>query len=192
MKRLAFCLSSAAALALTFASSAGADGIVAVELAARVGAATSPGWVANPFALGFGARAGASFHGFYGGITAMYYLGGSFGASGFHTVLIGLEGGYTLKVGPVLLRPQVGVGDGSFSQTASDGVNNPPISTLVGNVYLEPGVVVMIPIGSFFVGADANALILPAFSLANSDGMGSEPAKTYLSFSAHAQVGVRF
>jgi hypothetical protein len=161
---------------------------VQFEAAAVVGAASNPGFIANPFALGFGGRAGIDLYGFYGGLSALYYVGGSFGGSGFHTLLLGAEAGYTLTLPHVRIRPKVGFGDGTFTQTASDGVNNPPISTSVGNVFVEPGVVLLAPIGPLFVGVDANALILPHFTIATTD----PSAKTYASFSAHGQVGVVF
>lgn len=165
-----------------------ADGLTELEFAARAGAATSPGWIANPYAFGFGGRAGLSIDGLYCGISALYYLGGSGGEAGFHTLLIGLEAGYTLKLPHVWIRPQVGVGMGTFTEDVTDGVFNPPLSTSVGNIYVEPGVVVLVPIGPMFVGADANALILPGFTLATPDPR----AKTYGSFSAHGQIGVFF
>ena len=183
-------LVAAAALGLTVACPrlARADSAVELEAAARIGAASSPGWIANPYALGFGGRAGASFYGFYGGISALYYLGGSGGESGFHTVLVGLEAGYTFKLPHLRLRPQVGVGGGTFMQEASDGALNPPITTTVGNVYVEPGLVVLFPVGPIFLGADANALLLPRFTLATPGAT----ARTYASFSAHGQIGVFF
>jgi hypothetical protein len=173
------CLACAA-----YAPAARADNPVQIEAAGRLGAATSPGWVANPYAFGLGGRVGASAYGFYGGLSAFYYLGDA----GFHSLLIGLEAGYTLKLPRVWIRPQLGVGSGTFTETVSDGVSNPPLTTSVGNVYVEPGVVVLVPLGRFFVGADANALIVPHFTLATPD----PSAKTYGSFSAHAQVGVFF
>jgi hypothetical protein len=185
-------LVTAVTLSLTHATPARAVDHVDFEAAARVGAATSPGWIANPYAFGFGARAGVSVYGFYGGISGLYYLGGSAGSSGFHTVLVGLEGGYTIKLPFVRIRPQVGVGDGTFSQSASDGASNPAQTTSVGNVYVEPGVVVLVPVGPIFVGADANAILLPGFTLATAEGAPPAVARTYASFSAHAQIGVFF
>jgi hypothetical protein len=174
-----------------FAESARADGIVFVEGAARVGYATNPGWAANPFGFGVGGRAGVSAFGFYGGVSAMYYLGDSAGVTGYHTLLLGVEGGYTLKLGLFRLRPLVGFGAGSFSEQAPDGVNNPPVTTTVGNVYVEPGALGMVAIGPVLLGIDANALILPAFTLAALPPATSS-AKTYASFTAHAQVGFVF
>jgi len=188
MKRTSLLLVASLLLALVYSRQARADGPVAIEAAARVGGASSPGWIANPYAFGFGARAGASIYGFYGGISGIYYLGGSAGGSGFHTLLVGLEAGYTFKLPFLRIRPQVGVGDGTFTQSASDGVLNPPVSTSVGNVYVEPGVVVLIPVGPIFVGGDANALVLPGFTLATPGAT----ARSYVSFSGHAQIGVFF
>jgi hypothetical protein len=161
---------------------------VELDAAIRLGSATSPGWVASPYGFGFGGHAGVSVYGFYGGLSAMYYLGGSAEGAGFHTLLVGVEAGYTFKLKSLRLRPQVGVGSGTFTESASDGVNNPPITTSVGNIYVEPGLVLFVPVGPIFLGADANALLLPHFTLATPDAT----AKTYASFSAHGQIGVFF
>jgi hypothetical protein len=175
-----------------------AEGPIEVELATRVGAATtpagSPGWPANVYGFGFGGRAGVSIYGFFGGLSAIYYLGGSPGVDGYHSLLIGLEAGYTFKLRVMRLRPQVGFGDGNFTESAPDGTNpaNPPVATTVGNIYVEPGLVAIVPIGPIFVGVDANALILPSFTLAAPEGSPANPARTYVSFSAHGQVGVMF
>ena len=49
------------------------------EVAAVVGGAPSPGNVggANPLGLGIGGRAGVAFSGFYGGVSAINYFGGT-------------------------------------------------------------------------------------------------------------------
>ncbi len=188
MKRLVLVPVAVLGVALSSARPARADGPVELEFAARAGAATNPGWIANPYAFGFGGRAGASIYGFYAGVSAIYYLGGSAGASGFHTLLVGVEAGYTFKLPHLRLRPQLGVGGGTFTEEAPDGALNPSMTTSVGNVYLEPGVVALFPVGPIFLGVDANALILPGFTLATPDAT----AKPYLSFSAHGQIGVFF
>jgi hypothetical protein len=195
-KLLSLSRACAAAAALSVPSPAHADPIE-LEAALRAGGATNPGWIGNPFAFGFGGRAGASFYGFYAGLSATYYLGAGGGVDGFHSLLIGLEAGYTLKLGRVRLRPQVGFGEGTFSQVVADGAFNPTTTDMVGNVYVEPALVALVTIGPIFVGADAGAILLPGFTLAspeNADGMPEYPAvaKTYGSFSAHGQVGVLF
>lgn len=184
--RLLLALTSAASVLVT--SPAWGWDSVEFDAAARLGSATSPGWIASPYGFGFGGHAGASVYGFYGGLSAMYYLGGTGSGAGFHTLLLGLEGGYTFKLKSVRLRPQVGVGSGTFSENVSDGVNNPTLTTSVGNVYVEPGLVLFVPVGPIFLGADANALLLPHFTLATPD----PTPKTYVSFSAHGQIGVFF
>jgi hypothetical protein len=188
MKRAAISTLPVLALVSSISVDAFADRPLEPEIAARVGAATNPGWIANPFGFGFGGRAGTSLYGFYGGISALYYLGGSDGSAGFHTLLIGLEAGYTIKLPFLRIRPQVGVGNGTFTETEPDGALNPAQTTSVNNIYVEPGVVVMVPVGPIFLGVDANALLLPGFTLA----VPGSSAKTDASFSAHGQVGVRF
>jgi hypothetical protein len=58
-------------------------------------------------------------------------------------------------------------------------------------LYLEPGIVVLVPLGRFFfVGADLNALFLPSATGAN--GMSNNTPAPYVSLSTHAQVGIQF
>jgi hypothetical protein len=192
LRRNAFAIALVATVPLAgLARSARADGPIDFEVAGRVGSGTNPGWIANPFAASMGGRAGVSVYGFYAGLSATYTFNLSGGVDTFHSVLIGIEGGYTFKLPHLRLRPQVCVGDGTFSQEEPDGVLNPPVTTQVGNVFVEPGVVGIVPLGPLFVGLDANVLLLPAFTLFSANDV-ALPAKTYASFTAHAQLGVLF
>jgi hypothetical protein len=179
--------------AISYAGTAHALGPVDIEIAARGGFATNPSsgdFSANPFGGGIGGRAGVSVFGIYGGISGMYYFGGSAnvpspaldpsGSLSVHTALEGFEFGYTLPIPFIKLRPQIGVGNSTTTESF------PKQSFSSSNLYLEPGVLLMIPFGHFFVGADVNALILPSESLPLSQ------SKTYVSLSVHGQVGVRF
>jgi hypothetical protein len=177
-----------------------AVGPVDIEIGARVGYGAAPGGTSNgpnPLGFGVGGRAGVSILGLYGGISGIYYLGeskdvSSGGASASfkaHSVLLGLEAGYGSKLGPLSLRATVGIGNiesdytggamgGGVTLTIPPGSNN--------GLYIEPGVTGVIGFGLWFVGADANALILP-------DYPGYDGSKTLeAAFTVHGQVGVKF
>ncbi len=140
----------------------------------------------NPLGAGLGARAGVQIFGLYGGLKYMHYFGGSVdvpnGLGGGTTSvsettnLYGIEAGYGFKLALLTIRPQIGVGNATFS---SEGQSN-------SNLYLEPGVTGLISLGLIYVGADVNYLILPGVS--NGDGTSS----TYGSLTIHGQVGVTF
>jgi hypothetical protein len=150
----------------------------------------------NPLGFGLGGRAGVSIFGLYGGVNLVYYLGSSQnetfdGASVTakdHALQYGFEFGYGLKLGPLTLRGQVGVGN--FELTASGALGGDSESASKGYLYLEPGVVGLISIGHLYFGADVNALLLPA---GPNDNPSSGSAHAFDSaLTAHGQVGVRF
>jgi hypothetical protein len=153
-----------------------------VEVGARVGVGTTPGGVPsgfpNPLGLGIGGRGGVSILGLYGGISGMYYLGESKSVLGVsvsaHSVLLGLEAGYGSKFGPLSLRGTVGIGN--IETDGSPG-------TTTNGLYIEPGVTGVFALGMWFVGADANGLLLPSYG----GGSSLEGA-----FTLHGQVGVTF
>jgi hypothetical protein len=177
---------------------ASALGPVDIEVAAKIGGGTNPvnvgaesqpGGVAppnppNPLGFGLGARAGASFFGFYGGLSFMDYLGTSQVNQGvkesLKSVLYGGEVGYNIGVSLLTLRPQLGIGNFTRSQSWSGGTMLPPGSTSTSSLYLEPGLTGLVSLGMWIVGADANVLFLTGLS-------GAWPA-----FTAHGQVGIKF
>jgi hypothetical protein len=175
-----------AAGSLCTSRDASALGPVSVEIGAKVGAGTNPtGDSLNPFGFGLGARAGVSFFNIYAGLSFMYYFGGkadipdSTDKRSGKTVLYGFEGGYDFNiVNVVIIRPQLGIGvyngnfkgPGGFTTDTADGKN----------LYLEPGVTAVVPLGLWFVGGDANALFLPGQS-------GSSAGFTF-----HGQIGFKF
>jgi hypothetical protein len=177
------------------AHDAHALGPVDIEIGARAGVGTAPGGTgdgANPLGFGIGGRAGVSIIGLYGGISGIYYLGESKTASAgavsvsasAHSVLLGVEAGYGSKFGPLSLRGTVGIGnvETDFSTSVSvPGFNFPSGST--NGLYIEPGVTGVLSFGGFFVGADANALVLPSYA----GGSSLEAA-----FTVHGQVGYGF
>ena len=176
-----------------------AVGPVDIEIGARVGVGTAPGGTSNgpnPLGFGVGGRAGVSILGLYGGISGIYYLGESKdvsagGASASfkaHSVLLGLEAGYGSKLGPLSLRATVGIGNIESDYSGAFAFAGVPAggSTSNNGLYIEPGVTGVIGFGLWFVGADANALILP-------DYLGYDNSKTLeAAFTVHGQVGVKF
>jgi hypothetical protein len=172
-------------------------GPVDVEVGAKVGLATNPGKSSegspnpNPLGFGLGARGGVDFLGFYGGVQFMYYFGSSQDVSvpgqsasvKIHTVLYGVEAGYGITLLDILtIRPQIGIGNATFSASASGaGAANFDVGgESKSNLYLEPGVTGLVSLGLWFVGADANVLVFPGLD-------GSQAA-----FSLHGQVGLKF
>jgi hypothetical protein len=122
--------------------------------------------------FGIGARGGYTLP------NTPIYIGGTlayhFGSDNVHSFLFGAEGGYDLLVGPVIVRPYLGLGAGIISFS---GVNIPGIGTVGGESKTEfalwPGATVMYPINNFFVGGDARVYILPGVpSGADAAGLG--------------------
>ena len=190
MKKGASLLLAAAVGVGAFAATrnASALGPVDLEIGAKVGGATNPSSSDGPNALGFGlgARAGVSFMNVYGGVSFMYYFGGSTdlsvpGIAGSehvsgHSILYGVEGGYNLSLPIITLRPQLGIGNFTLSQSIDiPGATTPDVN----NIYLEPGVTALITVGTWYIGADANLLFLPGLD-------GSQTA-----FTVHGQVGFK-
>jgi hypothetical protein len=176
------CLSGLMGLAslaiVTSTRTAHALGPIDLEIGAKAGIGTNPdsGNGPNPLGFGLGGRAGVVLldH-LYGGVNLMYYLGASEGGESIHTLLYGIEAGWGWKLLDILtIRPQVGLGNATFSASGSlaSGSNS--------NWYLEPGVTGLVSLGLLFVGADANVLAFPG--LANSN----------VAFTLHGQVGVKF
>jgi len=170
---------------LAGASDAAALGPIDLEAGLRAGVATNPSDGVNPYGLGVGARAGVGLFDFYAGLSVMRYFGSSdtlplAGEVSTSTTLFGGEIGYTITALPLVrIRPQLGIGNASFSSEAGN------VESSTSHLYLEPGALVFVPIGLFYVGADANALIVPDVQ----QGTGSE---TFTALTIHGQLGVRF
>ena len=169
------------------AKDAHALGPVSVEIGAKAGIATSPvDSGPNPLGFGIGARGGIEIMNVYAGVNVLYYLGASQTVLGVeaseHTLMYGLEGGYGFKLADdiITIRPQLGLGNTSFSFSAGNQ------SSSKSNIYLEPGVAVIVGLGGLYVGGDANYLIIPGVD----QGFGQ--SKTYSSFTLHGQVGLKF
>jgi len=167
-------------------------GPVDLELGAKAGVGTNPSsGDANPLGFGLGARGGVSIIGLYGGVNFMYYTGGSqdlpagAGKISYHATQLGLEAGFGIKLVEVLtIRPQVGFGSLTFSSSTEGGGQTVDAST--GYFYLEPGVVGMVSLGTLFVGADANLMLIPGVDT------GPSTSETQTAVTLHGQVGVKF
>jgi hypothetical protein len=152
-------------------------GPVDLEIAAKAGGATNPRNQdpPNPLGFGIGGRAGVVFlGGGYVGGNVLYY-GPEHASSS--TLMYGGELGYGWKLLDIVtIRPQIGLGNATFTSTAG-GENTSSSSSYF---YLEPGVTGLVALGSLLVGADANALFLPGLNNSNA------------AFTLHAQVGIKF
>jgi hypothetical protein len=167
------------------ASRALALGPVDIEIGAKLGYADggNADLGANPLGLAVGGRGGEVFSGLYGGIDAMYYTGGTpspppcVGTAcaapavpSFHAFAIGIEVGYGLKLSILTIRPQLGLGNITF--TAAFGTPNDPS---VGKFFGRPALVGLVALGPAYAGADAGLLVVPGF-----DGVapiGKQPPK---------------
>jgi hypothetical protein len=197
--RVLFAAAAFAFLAGSISRDAHALGPIDLEVGAKAGGGTNPfsgqtPSTINPLGFGLGGRAGVAFFGIYAGVDLMYYFGGSQtepigGVGGVsqqnvsvseHTLMYGVDLGYNFKISILTIRPQLGLGN--FTLTSSGGGQ----STSVNNLYLEPGVTGLVSLGTLFVGADANLLVLPGIPQPDG-GKGTNTA-----FTLHGQVGVRF
>jgi hypothetical protein len=166
-----------------------AIGPVDIEAGARIGGGTSP-FSSQPSPLGFGlgGRAGASFLGYYAGLSLMYYFGDKMNdASGAstseHAWLYGGELGYGTKLfGTLTLRGTLGIGDIAVNYSG-------PIPKDLNNLYLEPCFTALLSFGFLYVGADASVIVLPSIGDPSDHGNGSS---WHAAFTAHGQIGVTF
>ena len=126
----------------------------------------------NYYGLALGARGGYTLpmHLYVGG-TFVYHLGSTdtqFGLAIKHNLLYpGIEVGYDLGLGPLLVRPYAGIGvEIAFATTGNQ-------SASANNVAFWPGVTVAYPIQRFFVGGDARFVVsnVKALSVALTGGM---------------------
>jgi hypothetical protein len=104
--------------------------------------------------------------------------------------MLGIELGYDCKLSSFFtLRPQLGLGDHQYF--SSSDVN--PSGTSSSYFYLEPALVGLVPMKSFFIGADAGVRILPAGPALSPCADGPGTCHTFhAGLTLHGQVGVRF
>jgi hypothetical protein len=210
-----FLAASAAAALVSLCRDAHALEPVDVEIAAVVGAGTTPTShggaplmpvsAADPLGFGLGGRAGVEFHHIYAGIEGMYYVGTTADSPYYVTVssyLLGVAFGYGLTLSSVTIRPLVGIGD--FTELANEipapggpatpGANLPPLpnslSQSYSTLYIQPGVTALVSAGThYYVGADANVLILTSLPATFANSAAND---LYVAFTFHFQVGARF
>ena len=124
--------------------------------------------------FGIGARGGYTLANMpiYIGGTFMYNIGSDIVPGvNVHSFLIAVEAGYDFPVGPVVIRPYLGLGDTLISGSiATACVINPLTGQCIGGASassttseftLYPGATVMYPIQQFFVGGDVRIEWLP-------------------------------
>jgi len=147
----------------------------------------------NGLGFGLGGRAGLSFlGGYYAGVNFMYYFGengnvtlpsGTSVSASEHSILYGIEGGYGIKILDLLtIRGVLGLGNFTVSYTGSGDQS-------LSNFYLQPSLVAFLGIGSFYIGGDIGALILPGMGDPNNPNASSTWATA---MTADGQLGVRF
>lgn len=112
----------------------------------------------------------------YVGAAFVYHLGGSKDADQVKytgtTLYLGPEVGYDLELGPLVVRPYVGLGYGSVKAKAEAG-GRTIIDKSEGGLALWPGLMARYPIEAFFVGADARyALVTGTDKITNAGGVG--------------------
>lgn len=112
----------------------------------------------------------------YVGAAFVYHLGGSKDAEQVKytgsTLYLGPEVGYELELGPVIVRPYVGLGYGSVKAKAEAG-GTTILDRSEGGFALWPGLMARYPIDAFFVGADARyALVTGTDKITNGGGAG--------------------
>jgi len=168
IKNLAIALGAAAAVMLLGAAPAHA------EAAPTAGHGSVAGLVGYGFKdglnLGLGVRGGYTLPmNLYLGGTFVYHLGKSestgFGDVKSNIYYFGVEGGYDIAAGPVVVRPYLGLGaataKASFPAVAGFTEATSASETRFG---LWPGATLLYPIGPAFVGADARFLIVEDFN----------------------------
>jgi hypothetical protein len=174
-----------------------AIGPVDIEVGAKIGGATDlPNDVVKSLGVGMGARAGASFRGFYGGVSLLYYFGQPFeinqgdavpSSVSSHGLQLGFEFGYGVKVSILTLRPQVGLGNLEILSDSVGALELGFTNSETGFLYVEPGLVALATFGMVFVGVDINALLVPA---GPSAVLGAHSFDAC--FNAHGQMGLKF
>jgi hypothetical protein len=132
------------------------DGRVSAELLAGYG-------INEPFRLGVGARIGYTLpiRVYFGAYSAYHFGSTNSTVNGdfrYHVWLAGGEGGYEIPVGPIVVRPYLGLGLGEHTWTSC----LPTIAGVWGcaehtdpGFALWPGVSGLLPLGVALLGVDA-------------------------------------
>jgi hypothetical protein len=138
------------------------------------------------YGLGLGVRGGYTLPmNVYVGGTFIYHLGKTtstpFGDEKANIYYFGVEGGYDLAAGPVVVRPYLGLG-GVTAAVSLGGASDSE-----SKLALWPGATVLFPIGHLSVGADARYVIVAGSSSTDDGNSSSENA-----FSLFATAGYQF
>lgn len=105
----------------------------------------------NIWGFGLGLRGGYNLGPIFLGARFVYY----FGEDNFNLWELGIEGGYDLPVGPVIIRPGIGLGIATVSYEIDVGFGGEDFSDSETNPYLALGSSVLCDITEqFFVGGD--------------------------------------
>jgi hypothetical protein len=167
-------LAAIVAVAATYGGPAQAegDGYPSAGLLLGYGVTTSKNDTVQerePAGFGLGLRGGYTLPmNVYLGATFVYHFGFSEstpeGDVSGNILYFGVEGGYDIEAGPVLVRPYLGLGDVIGSVTiptvSSPFLNIAGGTTSEGHFGLWPGGTVLYPIDNFFVGGDLRYLIV--------------------------------
>jgi hypothetical protein len=146
-----FVLGATVVSASLFAVSANASGPSASALF---------GYGASDLNVGLGARVGYTLPvvPVYFGGTFVYHLGKSQDTPGVsssaHLFYLGAEGGFSIGIDPLIIRPFVGVGPAIAKSTYSG------TSSSTTKLAFWPGVDVLLPLGPLFVGIDGRYLVV--------------------------------
>jgi hypothetical protein len=164
IKNLAIALGAAAAVMLFGVAPAHA------EPAVTAGRGSVAGLLGYGFKdgvnLGLGVRGGYTLPmNLYLGGTFVYHLGKSENDVSSNLYYFGVEGGYDIGAGPVVIRPYLGLGAATAmaSIPAIPGFTEKTTASET-RFALWPGATVLYPIGSAFIGADARFLIVDEFN----------------------------
>jgi hypothetical protein len=123
--------------------------------------------------LGFGVRGGYTLPmNLYLGGTFVYHLGKSestpLGDITTKIYYFGVEAGYDIAAGPVVIRPYAGVGDATATATipgfSFGGITSPSVTASSSKFGFWPGATLIYPMGGFFVGGDARFLVVDQFN----------------------------
>ena len=158
-KMMALALGLASSLAATAALADDAPGASSGGLSAAVLAGDG---FKDGLNLGFGARVGYNIDKIYVGGTFVYHLGKStdlgYGTAKSNVYYYGVEGGYDVPAGPVVIRPYLGIGMATAKVTipgfSAYGISFPDQTASDSKVAFWPGATVLYPLGGAFVGAD--------------------------------------
>jgi hypothetical protein len=112
----------------------------------------------------------------YVGAAFVYHLGASKDADHVKytgsTLYLGPEAGYDLELGPLVVRPYVGLGYGTVKAKAEAG-GTTILDRSEGGFAVWPGIMARYPVDAFFVGADARyALVTGTDKITNGGGAG--------------------